>query len=316
MRAIRAACWVLLLFTGMAWADPKVVFIPKGATHVFWREMARGAQDAASKMSVSMVWRGPSLENDVDAQLGIMNFYVGAHFNGIILAPDSATGLSKPISAAQAAGLSMVIVDSPLAEQNGLPYVGTNNHQAGMLAAAQAAQDMPTAKKILLLRYAAGHGSTSERERGFAEAIRRLLPHAELLDGSFAGVTVQTAQDTVGDMLRQHPDIDLIFTPNESSTEGAILGLRDARLAGKTRLYGFDFNKRIFQALQDGTAAGVVIQDPYAMGQKAMLLMADQLAGKTVPARFETPAIMLTRRNLAAPEVKAKIEPFLTRYQR
>ncbi|MCX7206913.1 MAG: substrate-binding domain-containing protein [Proteobacteria bacterium] len=297
-------------------APHKVVFIPKGASQAFWKEMARGAEDTAKSLKIEMVWRGPSQEDGVDAQTRIINFYIQQKYSGIILTPNSAIGLDKTIQGAIKQGIKVVIVDSPLAEQNSLPYVGTNNKKAGALAATQAAKDFPLVKKILLLRYSPQHGSTSEREKGFLENIRKQLPHAEIIDSHYAGITMQEAESNMHTILAKIPDIDLIFTPNESSTEGTVRTLKTKNLAGKIRHYGFDFNHGINEAIKDGSLNGVVIQDPYLMGKKAMHTLFNIIKNKQTPAHLETPALLITRKNMNNPEVRAKTEPFLKRYAR
>lgn len=54
---------VLAMSAMLAMAESKrVIFIPKGSTHVFWKEMARGAGDFARQNGVTLVWRGPVLK--------------------------------------------------------------------------------------------------------------------------------------------------------------------------------------------------------------------------------------------------------------
>jgi ribose transport system substrate-binding protein len=308
---------IFLHLAGNAIAAPhKVVFIPKGSTQIFWKEMARGAEETAKNLHMEMVWRGPSLEDGVDAQTRIIDFYIQQTYAGIILAPNSTSQLDKPIREAMNKGIKVVIVDSPLAGINNLPYVGTNNKEAGALAAAQAAKDFPQAKKILLLRYSPQHGSTAEREKGFLDNIHKLLPNAEIIDKQYAGITMQDAESSANAILTRTPDIDLIFTPNESSTEGTIRALKAKHLSRKIKHYGFDFNHKINEAIKDGSLNGVVIQDPFLMGQKAMRTLFELLEKKRTPTQLETPTIMITNKNINNPEIRAKTDPFLKLYAR
>jgi ribose transport system substrate-binding protein len=318
MRLIHLLLFIIALqLVGHVIAAPyKVVFIPKGATQVFWKEMARGAEDAAKNLHIQMVWRGPSKEDGVEAQAHIIDYYIQQKYSGIILAPNSPNKLNKAIRESTKKGIKVVIVDSPLAEQNSLPYIGTNNKEAGALAAAQAAKDFPQVKKILLFRYSPQHGSTSEREKGFLENIHKQLPNAEIIDSQYAGITMQEAESNMHAILTKIPNIDLIFTPNESSTEGTVRALKAKNLAGKIRHYGFDFNHKINEAIKNGSLNGVVIQDPYLMGQKAMHTLFELIENKQIPALLETPAIVITHKNMNKPEIRAKTEPFLKLYAR
>lgn len=300
-----------LVCTGAAAEERSVAFIPKGSTHAFWREMARGAEDAARSLGMHMEWRGPKNEDGINAQSGIMGIYIRSKFDGLLLAPNSTDELLATIGKATAAGMRVIIVDSPLADAGKLPYVGTNNRKAGEMAARQVARDHPKAAKVMVLRYSPKHGSTTEREEGFIQALRKLLPRARIDDSQYSGITVREAEIRLGQILAQSGDIDILFTPNESGTEGASSVLQAQDPAGRIKHYGFDYSLRIHEALQAGAIQAVVIQDPYLMGRKAMYLMHDALSGKSVPAVFETPAVVVNRGNIEAPEVRAKTDPFL-----
>lgn len=306
---------LVLCLPALALASGHIVFIPKGATHTFWREMARGAEDAARELQLDLTWRGPSTENAAETQTKLVQFYVSQKFSGIILAPNSPTEPVAALRKAAQSGIRVVIVDSPLLPGEPYPYVGTDNRKAGMLAAERAARDHPGTREILVLRYSPEHRSTTERENGFIERIRQLLPKARIAAADYAGVTVPDAETRARQLLSQPHDFDLVFTPNESATEGTVLALRGLKLAGKVHLYGFDFNQAIHTALRDGTLDAVVIQDPYLMGRESVKLMHGQLQGKA-GANLETPASVIGRAELDTPETRRKTEPFLTRYKR
>ncbi|MDC7717167.1 substrate-binding domain-containing protein [Vogesella sp. DC21W] len=305
-------CWAPFLQA----AQPNVVFIPKGASHVFWKEMARGAQDAALGLSINVVWRGPALENDAVSQGKLLEHYASKGFAGMIVAPNASAALQAPLRQVLHAGCRVVIVDSPLQPGLGLPYVGTHNAAAGALAAEYAAHLQPAPRKVLLLRFSARHDSTRERENAFRDRLQQLLPASRIEEREEVGITVFDTRDKVLKVLAAHPDADLVFTPNESTTEGTIQALQDAGLAGKLRHVGFDYSPRIDRALSGGQLQAVVMQDPYQMGVRAMTVIAQLLKKKPVPAVSYTPATLVTTADLAQPAVQAQVRPYLDYLQR
>lgn len=314
----RRLCTLLALAAGLlggtlAQAEPfKIAFIPKGNTHLFWREMARGASDAAMELGVRMQWRGPANEDGVEAQAGIMAIYIQSRFDGLILAPNASDALQQSVALARANGLKLLIVDSALTNQAGLPFVGTNNRKAGEMAARQALRDAPRASRVLVLRYAPQHSSTTEREEGFIHTLRQALPKALIDDRHYSGMTVGEAETALTALLQESQGFDILFTPNESGTVAAANVLQSGKLAGRVgNAYGFDYTARIHDALQGGVLKAVVVQDPYLMGRKSMTLMHDMLSGRAAPPVFETPAAVVTRANMGAPEIRAKVAPFL-----
>ena len=80
--------------------------------------------------------------------------------------------------------------------------------------------------RVLLLRYQAGSESTEQREAGFIEELKA-YPNLELtVPEDEAGATVDSAQKAAERVLSNHPEVDGIFTPNESSTMGMLQALR------------------------------------------------------------------------------------------
>lgn len=299
------------LCASAAAAPASIIFIPKGASHVFWKEMARGAQNAAMGQDISLVWRGPSLENDAASQAKLLTYYAGKGMAGMIVAPNAAAPLLQPLQAAHKAGCQLVIVDSPLQPSLGLPYVGTNNHAAGEMAADYAATLKPVPRKVLLLRFSSLHDSTRERENGFRDRLRQLLPAVQIDDIADTGITVADTRGKALAVLARAGDADLIFTPNESTTEGAIQALQQSGLAGKLRHIGFDYSPLIDKSLRAGTLQAAVTQDPYQIGVRAVAVISDLLQKKPVAATHYIPATLVTLPSLSQAVIDSRLRPFL-----
>ncbi len=47
----------------------KLVVIPKGTQHVFWKSVEAGARQAAKDLDVEIEWKGPLSENDRASQI-------------------------------------------------------------------------------------------------------------------------------------------------------------------------------------------------------------------------------------------------------
>lgn len=303
---------VLAMSTALVMAENKrVVFIPKGNTHVFWKEMARGAGDFARQNGVTLVWRGPVLEDDTEAQASLIRLYAEKQFDGLILAPNSPLRLNGALLLAQTKGLKVLTVDSALQGRPDIPLVETDNRQAGRMAAEQAVRDRPGMHKVLLLRYSSEHLSTQEREEGFRERLQQLLPTVQIIDQYQIGITVLDSRNKTLPLLQQYPDVDVVFTSNESSTEGVIQALQEAGLSGKIAHYGFDFSLRIHNALRDGYLRASMMQDPYRMGVEAMKAVLQMMQGQAVAGIRYTPAILLTDTALQDPQIRRKTAPYL-----
>lgn len=289
---------------------PKIAVIPKGTTHVFWKSVEAGAQEAAKEAGAAMVWKGPLKENDRAQQIAIVEQMVADKMAGIVLAPLDDTALMRPVASAGRQKIPVVIFDSALKGQAGTDFVtlvATNNEAAGAMGGNQAAKLLSNAGKVVVLRYQVGSASTTEREAGFLEAVKAQPGLSVLADNRFAGATAAEAKTAAMNMLDKIREADLIFTPNESSTFGMLLALRQAGLAGKKKFVGFDASPPLIDALKKGEINALVVQNPRRMGSEAVKALLAHLRGETVPPRIDSGAALVTLENLETPEIKAMI---------
>ena len=98
-----------------------------------------------------------------------------------------------------------------------------------------------------------------------------------------------------------------IFCPNESSTFGMLLALRQNNLAGKVRFVGFDTSPPLIDALRKGEIDALVAQDPTRMGYLGVKTCVEAIKGNTVEKAVDTGARLITRDNLNDPEIRKLI---------
>lgn len=213
----------------------RIMVIPKGTTHEFWKTIHAGSLKAANDHGdVEIVWQGPQKEDDRTEQIKLVQNAVAARVDGIVLAPLDATALVAPVEQAIDAGIPVVIFDSALKSDKPVSYVATNNYNGGVLAAERLAKLLNEEGRIILLRYQVGSASTEEREKGFTDTIKKYPKITYLSDTEYSGATSDSAQKASQNLVtRFRGEVDGIFCPNESSTSGMLRALKDAgMLAG------------------------------------------------------------------------------------
>ena len=298
-----------------------VAVIPKGTTHEFWKSIHAGANKAAEEISaqgnqIEVIWKGPLREDDREQQIQVVEGFTTQGVNGIVLAPLDNRALARPVEEAKRAGVPTVIIDSGLESDALVSFVATDNRKGGMLAADRLGQLLNGKGKVLLLRYAEGSASTSEREDGFLTQIKAKFPDIQLIStDQYAGATRDTAKRASENLLNRFGDeVQGIFTPNESSTAGMLLALQDIGKAGKVFFVGFDSSKAFIDAMRSNQLNGLVVQNPFNMGYLGVRTMVDHLLGKTVEKKMDTGVTLVTPENLDSAEIQTLLHPPLDRY--
>ena len=301
-------------------ARPVIAVIPKGTTHTYWQSIHAGANKAAAELGVTVIWRGPLREDDRGAQVSEVEGFVSRGVSGIVLAPLDETALRAPVAEAQRRGIPVVILDSGLKDADYVSFVATDNLSGGRLAGERLAELLHGTGKVVLLRYAEGHDSTSRREEGFLEALRA-QPGVEVVSANqYGGTDVEGFYRKAEALLSRYkqPDgtlgVDGLFCSNESGTFAMLRVLQDSGWAGKVRFIGFDASPNLVSALRGGHLDGLVVQDPVRMGYLGVKTMVAHLGGERVPKWVDTGVQLVTRENMDQPAMRALLEPDLSKW--
>ena len=298
----------------------RIAVIPQGATHEFWKSIHAGAIKAAQDLKVStadvtLFWKAPLREDDREQQVQVVEGFLAQGISGIVLAPFDRRALVRPVEEAKRAGIPTVIVDSALDTDQVVSFLASDNERGGALAAEHMAKLLDGKGKVLLLRYQEGVASTEARERGFVDKIKT-FPGIQLISSDqYAGGTRDTAKAAAENLLNRFGDqLQGIFTPNESSTSGTLLALEDRKKAGRIKFIGFDTSEAFVTAMRAGSLHGIVVQNPFRMGELGVRTMVDHLLGKPVEKRVDTGVKLIEPSTLDDPESQTLLHPPLEKY--
>jgi len=234
--------------------------------------------------------------------------FVASGISAIVLAPLDDTALRGPVKSAAERKIPVVIFDSALKAELGkdfVSYVATNNRRGGQLGAEELVRLLGGKGKIVLLRYSEGSASTSEREAGFVEIVRQHPGITITVENRYAGPTVSTAQDAAMNLIDKIREADGIFCPNETSTQGMLLALRQTGLVGKKAFVGFDTSSALNAALNKGEIQALVAQNPTKMGYLGVVTAVKAVRGEKLETNIDTGCVLVTRDNQNEPAVKA-----------
>jgi ribose transport system substrate-binding protein len=93
-----------------------------------------------------------------------------------------------------------------------------------------------------------------------------------------------------------------------------LLALRQAGLAGKVKLIGFDTSPKLIEAMKAGELHGLVLQDPLNMGFLAVKTLVEHIRGGTVAPRIDTGGVVVTPENMNEPRMRDLLSPPFDKY--
>jgi len=292
---------------------PVIAVIPMGTTHEFWKTIHAGALTAARECNVEIIWKGPLKEDDRNEQVQIVETLAASGIQALVLSPIDDRALIPPVIEAGRAGVPTVIFNSALQGDLQAAYVSTDNYKGGVLAAEHIGRLLGGKGNLILVRVKEGVEGSTKREDGFLAVVRSRFPGIRILsDNQYAGTSTETAYQTCENLLGRFPETDAIFTPNESTTFGCLRAIEDLGLAGKIIHVGFDSSAKLVEALETGVIAGLIVQDPFAMGYRSVQIAAAVIEGRPYEKTVDTGVFLATADNRNDPAIAKLLRPDMT----
>ncbi|MGQ9731533.1 MAG: ABC transporter substrate-binding protein [Candidatus Zipacnadales bacterium] len=285
-----------------------IAVVPKGTTHMFWKTVKAGAEAAGKELGAEIQWKGPADELDVARQVSIIENFITAKVDAIVMAACDADALVKYVQQALAASIPVITIDSGISSDDALSFVATDNVEGARQAGEKLIELIGGKGKVGIIPFIKGAATSDMREEGFKKAIEA-NPQVKLVATLFSNSDAEEGMKAAENMLTSHPDIAGIFAANEPGAIGAAQAIKQRGLAGKVKLVGFDAAEAEIDALQEGVIQALVVQDPFEMGYQGVKFAVDAIEGREVPKRFDTGVELVTLDNFSDPEIQKLLFP-------
>lgn len=283
--------------------EVNIAVIPKGTTHIFWRSVHEGAKKAGEEAGVKIFWNGPKLETDREEQIQIIEDFLIKKVSGIVLAPLDRKALAPSVVKMYENNIPCVIIDSAIDTDKIVCFAATDNYKGGELAARRMGEILNGQGKVIVVKYVPNSASTTNREEGFIDTIKKEYPDIKIVDEQYGMATVETALQATEDMLTRNTELDGLYACNASTAVGAMQALQSQRRT-EIKMVGFDAEEALVNGLESGVIDSLVVQNPYKMGYEGVKAVLARLEGKEVPKRIDTGVELVTIERLEEPAIK------------
>ena len=317
-KTLGAALLCLGLLTGCTGqgvqATPRnITLVAKSTETEFWKSVFAGARAAASEYNVNLNIVGPETEEDYEAQNDYIAQAVANGAEALVFSAISYTENAPAIDAAAEAGVKIAVIDSDVDSQAVGVRIGTDNVEAGRMTAQAALAAREDRLVLGLINYDLGSRNGQEREQGLREELARSDRVGEIYTLNVLA-EVGDAREKTMELLRAHPEINVVVGFNEPTAVGAAQAVDRLGLGGTVDVVGFDSNVETVDLMQTGVVSALIVQNPYAMGYLGVEAACDLLGGETFDpeALLDTATQIVTRENMFSLEGQKALFPFDT----
>jgi ribose transport system substrate-binding protein len=271
----------------------------------FYVSMECGATEAADAAGATLQVQGPD-KFDATLQNPMLDAVAAQKPDALLVAPNDVTASAPPLKRIQDAGTKVVLVDTIVTDPTiGVSRIATDNNLGGQKAA-EALQQLGVTGKVLVISTDPGVSSVDARVEGFntkAEELGLTL----VGETQYSHNNASTAAQVISAAVAKDPDLEGVFATNLFTAQGVATGVKQAGKAGQVKVVGFDAGPDQIQQLEAGDVQALVAQKPFDIGVQGVEQAMAALAGETVTPEIETESLIVTKDNMADPEVSKYI---------
>ena len=255
----------------------------------FFVTMANSVKAAADKAGVNV--KIVDAQNDPAKQANDIADLLQGNISVLIVNPVDSAAISNSVIAANKAKIPVITIDRSSDKGEVAAHIASNNVKGGEMAAEYIIQKLGEKVKVAELEGIPGASATRERGEGFHKVADQKLTVVAKQSADFdrsKGLTVAE------NMLQANPDIQAIFAQNDEMALGAIEAAKSANK--KIFIVGFDGTQDGLKAVEAGTMAATIAQQPELMGQQGLDAAVKVAKGEKVEAKIGVPLKLVDKK--------------------
>lgn len=284
---------------------PYIGIVSKGFSAQFWQAVKTGADSEAKKEGATITFEGPPTEADVETQMTLFTNVLAKHPDAIGFAALDSRASSALLQQAKSEKVPVIAFDSGVPGSDvPVTTVATDNKTAAALAAEHLSKLLGGKGKVAMVIHDQTSQTGIDRRDGFIEWMKANAPGIKLLPPQYCASDLMKAADITKAIIASNPDLAGIYGSNEPSAGGVAKGIQESGKKGLVAV-GFDSGKAQIDAINDGTLAGSITQNPIAIGEQVVAAAMKAIHGKSQPKFIDTGSFWYDKTNINDAKIQA-----------
>ena len=277
----------------------ELVYITTDSRIPFWEIMGRGTKHSADRLGYNL--KIYSANNDKKHELEITLQAIKDKVSGIIISPTTSSSCVTILQLAKKAGIPVVIADVGTDGGEYVSYISSNNrdgaYSIGKMLAINLIEHGWENGRVAIVAIPQKRLNGKARTSGFMQAMDEF----NIKGADLKQLKTWSEEETYNftkEMIDKHKDLRAIWLQTSNIYNGALRALEERVKRSDILLVTFDAEPEFLDLIPKGVIIGSAMQQPYLMGEEAVIAMDRYLNGKHVDKNIELPILAISAKNI------------------
>ncbi|WP_109480916.1 sugar ABC transporter substrate-binding protein [Paraburkholderia sp. C35] len=290
----------------------KIGFSIATLNNAFFVGLKLGVEKGAKDQSFELVQTNAN--GDAQQQVNDANNLLSQGITALVLNPIDSKAIIPVVQKANQMNIPVFTLDRGSDGGKVTAFVASDNVALGATGAKWIADQLTkrygSAKgNVVDLIGLVGTTAATDREKGFSDEIAK-YPDIKVVARQEGAFDQEKSLNAMTSILQKFPQIDAVFGANDDNTVGAEKAIDNAgryKPAGDKDhilVIGADGTAQALSAIRAGKQDATISQNPIEMAAKSLSFIADNAAGKPVPATYAWPTFLIDKSNIDSDDTK------------
>jgi ribose transport system substrate-binding protein len=258
----------------------------------FFVTLKEGAEAAAGAAGVELIV--VDAQDDPAREATNVEDLIQRGVDALLVNPTDADAIVPSIQKANEAGIPVFTIDRGAAGGEVVSHIASDNVAGGRMAGEFLCQALGGSGKVVELEGIAGTSAARDRGQGFNEYMSGECAGVEIVARQTANFNRAEGLSVFENILQAQPEIDGVFAHNDEMILGAIEAAEAAGRAEEIVFVGFDAIDDAVAAVEAGSLAATIAQQPSEMGRLGVEFAVKHLNGESVESYVPVDLALVT----------------------
>lgn len=288
----------------------KIAYLTPGLDLPFWRYLANGIENKVIDTGLDATVQVYDSGNSSEKQLQNAQDAIAKGVDLIIISPTDSSSCPSVLSAAEDAGIPVVIADIGTDSGKYEAFVVTPNAEGSKELGDYVLKYMKDNgmgdKTAAQITGSLARNNVKSRFDGFNQA----LDEAGMKMEDYRQMDKYTRAEAEGyaqDLMTTYPSLGVIFCHMDEPTLGVVKAVQNADKQDSLVVCGFDGTPETVEAIKSGELLAAAIQQPALMGALSVEAAQKIFAGEEPEEQVDVPTLLVTKENCEDAEITKQL---------